>query len=157
MICLGDIFIKQLYDVGEDFINFWVFIELFEFVDKSGVFDIEIIFVGLWKMKEFGIRNVIIEMDLVYVGINYKKFKVEVINDFFIERLKWIYVNLVKDFKVVVNLCDFFDGMIKKLKCVFKVICYLFFLFLVICLFGIVIEEFGKYFLEQFVVWIRVV
>ena len=157
MTRLGDTFIKQLHDAGEDFTNLWAFTELLESVDKSGVPDTETIPVGLRKMKELGIRNAIIEMDLVYVGINYKKFKVEAINDLLTERLKWIHANLAKDSKVVVNLRDLPDGMIKKPKRVFKVIRHLSSLPLAIRPFGIVTEESGKYFPEQLAAWIRAV
>lgn len=71
-----------MYEKGEDFINFYVFLEFLEFIDKDRVLDIKIILIGMRKMKDLGIKNVIIEMDLVYRGIDYKKFKVEVINDF---------------------------------------------------------------------------
>ena len=157
MTRLGDTFIKQLHDAGEDFTNLWAFTELLESVDKSGVPDTKTIPVGLRKMKELGIRNAIIEMDLVYVGINYKKFKVEAINDLLTERLKWIHANLAKDSKVVVNLRDLPDGMIKKPKRVFKVIRHLSSLPLAIRPFGIVTEESGKYFPEQLAAWIRAV
>ena len=44
--------------------------------------------VGLRKMKDLGVKNAIIEMDLVYRGVDYKKFKVEAINDLLLERLR---------------------------------------------------------------------
>lgn len=157
MTRLGDTFIKQLHEKGEDFTNLWAFSEFLDSVDKSGVPNTKTIPVGLRKMKELGIRNAIIEMDLVYAGINYKKFKVEAINDLLTERLKWVHANLAKDSKVVVNLRDLPDGMIKRPKRVFKVIRHLSSLPLDIRPFGIVTEESGKYFPEQLAAWISAV
>ena len=157
MTRLGDTFIKQLAEKGEDFTNLYAFTELLESVDKSGVPDTKTIPVGLLKMKELGIRNAIIEMDLVYNAIDYKKFKVEAINDLLTERLRWTRENLSKDAKVFINLRDLPDGMIKKPKRVFKVIRHLSSLPPNERPFGLITEESGKYFPEQLGAWMRAI
>lgn len=157
MTRLGDTFIKQLAEKGEDFTNLYAFTELLESVDKSGVPDTKTIPVGLLKMKELGIRNAIIEMDLVYNAIDYKKFKVEAINDLLTERLRWTRENLSKDAKVFINLRDLPDGMIKKPKRVFKVIRHLSSLPPNERPFGLITEESGKYFSEQLGAWMRAI
>lgn len=125
MTRLGDTFIKQLHEKGEDFTNLYAFSEFLESIGKDRVPDTETVPIGLRKMKELGIKNAIIEMDLVYRGIDYKKFKVEAINDLLRERLRWIRKNLAQDAKVFINLRDLPDGMVKKPKRIFKVIRFL--------------------------------
>ena len=88
MTRLGDTFIKQLHEKGEDFTNLYAFSEFLESIDKDRVPDTKTVPVGLRKMKDLGVKNAIIEMDLVYRGVDYKKFKVEAINDLLLERLR---------------------------------------------------------------------
>ena len=77
MTRLGDTFIRQLKEKGKDFTNLYAFTEFLESVDpKTKKPDTETIPIGLRKIKEHGVKNVIIEADLVWAGINYKKFKV---------------------------------------------------------------------------------
>ena len=125
MTRLGDTFIKQLHEKGEDFTNLYAFSEFLESIDKDRVPDTKTVPIGLRKMKDLGIKNAIIEMDLVYRGIDYKKFKVEAINDLLQERLRWIRKHLANDAKVFINLRDLPDGMVKKPKRIFKVIRFL--------------------------------
>ena len=154
MTRLGDTFIKQLKEKGEDFTNLYAFTEFLESIGKDGVPDTETIPIGLRKMKELGIKNPIIEMDLVYRGIDYKKFKVEKINQLLSDRLKWIRENLSPDSKVFIKLRDLPDGMVKKPKRVFKVIRYLSSLPPNERPFGLVTEESGKHLPEQIGVYI---
>ena len=157
MTRLGDTFIKQLKEKGEDFTNLYAFTEFLESIGKDRVPDTETIPIGFRKMKELGIKNPIIEMDLVYRGINYKKFKVENINQLLSDRLKWIRENLSPDSKVFINPRDLPDGMVKKPKRVFKVIRYLSSLPRNERPFGLVTEESGKYLPEQIGVYIKAV
>ena len=157
MTRLGDTFIKQLKDKGEDFTNLYAFTEFLESIGKDRVPDTETIPIGLKKMKDLGIKNAIIEMDLVYRGIDYKKFKVEKINQLLSDRLKWIRENLSPDAKIFINLRDLPDGMVKKPKRVFKVIRYLSSLPPNERPFGLVTEESGKYLPEQISVYIKAV
>lgn len=69
----------------------------------------------------------------------------------------WCRENFFEDFKILFNLCDFFDVMVKKLKKVFKIVNYFFLLLLNECFFGLMFEEIGKYFLEELGVWIVVI
>ena len=153
MTRLGDTFIKQLKEKGEDFTNLYAFTEFLESISKDRVPDTKTIPIGLRKMKELGIKNAIIEMDLVYRGIDYKKFKVAAINKLLSERLAWIRSNLSQDAKVFINLRDLPDAMVKKPKRIFKVIRYLSSLPPEERPFGLVYEESGKYFPEQLAVW----
>lgn len=157
MTRLGDTFIKQLHEKGEDFTNLYAFSEFLESIDKDRVPDTKTIPIGMKKMKELGIKNAIIEMDLVYRGIDYKKFKVEAINDLLQKRLRWIRKNLDKDAKVFINFRDLPDGMVKKPKRIFKVIRFLSSLPKEERPFGLVTEESGKYLPEQLGVWMKAI
>ena len=157
MTRLGDTFIQQLKEKGEDFTNFYAFTEFLESVGKDRVPDTKTIPVGLRKMKELGIKNAIVEMDLVYRGIDYTKFKVQAINKLLSERLAWIRSNLSQDAKVFINLRDLPDAFVKKPKRAFKVIRYLSSLPPNERPFGLVYEESGKYLPEQLGVWTTVI
>ena len=157
MTRLGDTFIRQLKEKGEDFTNLYAFSEFLESVDKDRVPDTKTVPVGLRKMKELGIKNAIIEADLVWAGIDYKKFKVEAINQLFSERMAWCRKNLGKDAKIFLNLRDLPDGMIKNPKRIFKVVKYLSSLPPDERPFSLVFEESGKYLPEELGAWTKAV
>ena len=153
MTRLGDTFIRQLKEKGEDFTNLYAFTEFLESVNKDRVPDTKTIPIGLLKMKELGVKNVIIEADLVWAGIDYKKFKVEAINQLLSERMAWCRENLSKDSKIFINIRDLPDGMIKRPKRIFKVVNYLSSLPPNERPFGLVFEESGKYLPEELGAW----
>ena len=157
MTRLGDTFIRQLKEKGEDFTNLYAFSEFLESVDKDRVPDTKTVPVGLRKMKELGIKNAIIEADLVWAGIDYKKFKVEAINQLFSERMAWCRKNLGKDAKIFLNLRDLPGGMIKNPKRIFKVVKYLSSLPPDERPFGLVFEESGKYLPEELGAWTKAI
>ena len=157
MTRLGDTFIRQLKEKGEDFTNLYAFSEFLESVDKNRVPDTETIPIGLRKMKDLGIKNAIIEADLVWAGIDYKKFKVEAINKLLSQRMAWCRENLAPDAKIFINLRDLPDGMIKKPKRIFKVVRYLSSLPQGQRPFGLVFEESGKYLPEELAAWTKAV
>lgn len=156
MTRLGDTFINQLHEQGEDFTHLWAFTEFIEKIDNR-IPDTDKIPVGMLKMKELGIKNAIIEADLVYNGIDYKAFKANQMCALFSKWFKWIRENLSKDSLILINLRDLPDAMVRKPKRVFKIINYLSSLPADERPFGLVFEESGKYFPEQLGVWTRAV
>ena len=157
MTRLGDTFIRQLHEKGEDFTNLYAFSEFLESVDKDGIPDTKTVPVGLRKMKELGIKNAIIEADLVWSGIDYSKFKTKAMNQLLYERLAWCRENLAKDAKIFINLRDLPDGMVKNPKRIFKVVRYLSSLPPDERPFGLVFEESGKYLPEELGAWTKAV
>lgn len=103
MICVDDIFFCQFVVRGEDVSNLFVFIEVIEVVN-DGIFDIEIILVGLSKMELFGLINFIIEIDFVIDFINWQVFIVQDMCKLLLERIKWSRRMLFFDVKIMVNL-----------------------------------------------------
>ncbi|CAB4021327.1 PREDICTED: uncharacterized protein LOC107355583 isoform X2, partial [Paramuricea clavata] len=90
MTRVGDTFIRQLAEKGEDFSRFYAFTEFIESIDsRTKIPDTDTIPVGLMKMKELGIRNPIIEADLFYPSIDYKIFNVKRITKLFSQRMQW--------------------------------------------------------------------
>lgn len=155
MTRVGDIFIRQLAEKGEDFRKFYAFTELIHFTDKqSRIPDTETIPVGLMKMKELGIRNPIIEVDLFDPGINYEIFNVKRITKFLSERMEWVRQNLAPDSKIFFNFRDIADAIINEPKRVFQVVKYLSSLPPNQRPFGLVYEEpTGNYFPDQLGAW----
>ena len=157
MTRLGDTFIQQLHEKGEDFTNLYAFSEFLETVNKDRIPDTNTIPIGLRKCKELGIKNVIIEADLFWAGIDFSKFKVADINQLFSERMEWCRKNLSKDCKIFINFRDLPDGMMKKPKRILRVIRYLSSLPQEERPFGLMTEESGKYLPEEVSSWIATI
>ena len=153
MTRLGDTFCRELAEKGEDFSKFYAFSEFIESIDKYRVPDVKTIPIGLRKMKELGIRNAVIEADVVYKGIDFKKFTVKKICELFSQRMKWIRENISKDARIFFNLRDFSDAMTTKPKRIFEVVHYLSSLPPDERPFGLAYEESGKYLPEELGVW----
>ena len=153
MTRLGDKFCEALKAAGEDFRKLYAFSEFVESIGKDGVPDVEKIPVGLNKMKQLGIRHAIIEIDLVYQGIDYKKFKVKAICDLLKKRMDWCRSKLHKHSKVLFNIRDFSDAMRLKPKRVLKVVKFLSSLPEDERPFAIIYEESGKNLPEELGVW----
>ena len=155
MTRLGDVFCKALKEAGEDFSKFYAFSEFVESVDRDGIPDVEKLPIGLEKMKQFGIRHAIIEFDLVYKGIDYKKFKVRNICELMKKRMDWCRSDdgLHKDSKILFNIRDFSDAMRLKPKRVLKVVNFLSSLPEDERPFAIIYEESGKNLPEELGVW----
>ena len=155
MTRVEDTFICQLAGRGEDFSKFHAFTELVHSTDKeSRIPDTETIPVGLMKMKELGIKNPIIEIDLFDPGIDYGIFNVERITKFLSERMEWVRKNLSPDSKILFNFRDIADAIINEPKRVFQVVKYLSSLPPNQRPFGLVFEEpTGNYLPDQLGVW----
>ena len=142
MTRLGDTFIRQLKEQGEDMSLLYAFTELIEKVHNDDVEKYkDEIPIGMLKCKDLGIKNTIIEVDLVYHTIDYTKFNARKVCELFSHRLQWIRKNLSEDSRVFVNLRDFPDAMMKKPRRVFKLVNYLSSLPAKERPFGIIFEE----------------
>ena len=152
MTRLGDTFIKQLHEKGEDFTHLWAFSEFLEKINNK-IPDTDKIPIGMVKMKELGIKNAIIEADLVYNGIDYSVFTMKKMCALFSKWFRWIRENLSQDSLILINIRDLPDAMVRKPRRVFKLVNYLSSLPPNERPYGIVFEESGKYFPEQVGVW----
>jgi len=106
---IGDLFIQELLDKGEDLTNAFAFSELWEVItNKIPQPDIPI---GLTKCKQFGINNVVLEFDLMYYQIDYDTFNMHKICHYFIDKVNWIRTNLSPKSLILVNIRDFSQTM----------------------------------------------
>ena len=121
--------------------NKWAFTEMFDSIDDKG-FPIDELPIGLQKCKEFGIKNVIMEIDLMYYSVDYTKFTVEKICEMLVKRFEWIRENLSPDSRIFVNLRDFSPCMISNPSRQFHVVNFL--SSMEKRIFGIAYEEGGK-------------
>ena len=63
--------------------------------------------VGLAKCKHFGIKNVVIEMDLNLPEIDYELFTMDKLCGFVRDKFAWIRDNLSRDSMIICNMRDF--------------------------------------------------
>ena len=154
MTRVGDTFCRKLKEEGEDFDKLYAFTELVEPGYKNRVPDVVAIPVGLKKMKEFGIKHPIIEVDFVYSGIDYEKFTPDDIDKLLSDRMGWVRKNLSKEARIFINLRDFPAAMSSKPERIFQVVHYLSSLPQTERPFGLMYEDpSGKYMPEQLGVW----
>ncbi|XP_028401598.1 uncharacterized protein LOC114524652 [Dendronephthya gigantea] len=153
MTRLGDKFCIALKEAGEDFSKLYAFSEFVESIDKDRVPNVEKLPIGLVKMRELGIRHAIIEFDLVYKGIDYKKFTVKDICSLMKKRMEWCRSELAENSNVLFNFRDFSDAMRLKPKRVLKVVKFLSSLPEDERPFAIIYEESGKNLPEELGVW----
>ena len=83
---LGEPFIRELIKSGEDMSTKYAFTEMFDNVDPESKMPIDELPIGLVKCKEFGIMNVVIEIDLNYYGIDNSKWTTQMICDMLKDR-----------------------------------------------------------------------
>ena len=154
MTRLGDTFIQQLHDRGEDMTNKYAFAELAD-KSKDGIPQEFPIPIGLTKSKELGIRNVIIEMDLAYFDYDYGKWTEEQIWDLMRKRIEWTRNNIFEGAMIYFNLRDFSDCMQKAPERLLKVVQFLSAYRPTIS--GLMYEDLGGTFPEELGVYTRAV
>jgi Ca2+-binding EF-hand superfamily protein len=110
MTRVDDEFIRQLGERGEDLSTLYAFTEVTESI-KNGVPDKDTVPVGMRKMKAFGLRNPIIEVDLADDNVDWMgKFTVEDYCELILNRINWAKGNLTEDQKginIFINFRDF--------------------------------------------------
>ena len=154
---LGDVFLKSLMERGEDTKGMAAFVELIDSIGKDKVPVTDKIPIGLEKSKMYGLKNVIMEMDMAYHGIDYKKFNLMQIKELLLQRLHWVKDNLGENSKTFFNIRDFYDAMEKCPNRVLKFVRYMSSLPENIRPFALLVEEFGKNLPEKVGVWVQAV
>ena len=154
---LGDVFLNKLLQRGEDTTGMVAFSEFIEAIGKDRVPITDVLPVGLEKCRKYGIRNVVLEMDLNYHGIDYQKFTLKHIKDLMRERLQWMKDNLGLRAKAFVNIRDFYDAMENRPVRMLKFVRFLSTLPVFIRPFALMVEESGKNLPEKVGVWIQTV
>lgn len=156
MTRVDDTFLGQLSEKEEDMTSMFAFTEVTEGVNQGEV-DTKTIPVGMVKMKQFGLINPIIEIDLANksTSINWKKkFSIEDMCDLLDERFQWCRENLSPDGRCLVNIRDFPLAMRSRPERVFAVVDHLASLPKKKRIFGIIFEEpTGKILPEEMGAW----
>ncbi|XP_078352217.1 uncharacterized protein LOC144636888, partial [Oculina patagonica] len=153
MTRVDDTFIEQIVAKGEDVSNLFAFTEVIE-QNKDGIPDTRILPVGLRKMKEYGLVNPIIEIELAHDSINWDVFTVQDMCQLLNRRMEWSRKKLSPDAKIMVNLRDFPDAMVYQMERLFTVVDYLGSLPDAERPFGLMFEEpTGKFLPEEVGVW----
>ncbi|CAG2220393.1 unnamed protein product [Mytilus edulis] len=133
---VDDVFIKQLIDKGEDRAGLWAFSEITEAIKKK-VPDTESVPVGLRKMKEAGLYNVIFEIDLGDSTYDFDRFTTKEMCALLKKWVDWVFKNLSTEAKVFVSFRDLPDAMPTDSERVFEVTDFL----CKLPLFGLMFEE----------------
>ena len=145
-------FLRELQDKGETMTNHFAFVECVDICRQKNLPKNQLP-IGFRKCKEFGIRNVVLELDLVHHGIDYKKFNAQKMFSLLSKRVEWIRQNLCPDSLILLNLRDFTECMKSHPTRVFSLVNYLASLAENERIFGITYEDGGKYYSEQLAVW----
>ena len=125
MTRVDDTFVKELGERGEDMHTLYAFADVTEDV-KDGVLDTTTLPVTLKKMKQHGLHNPILEIDLADKRIDWDgKFTVENLCDLLLQRIEWSLDNLIHEVSIFVNIRDLAFAMIEAPERVFTVIRYL--------------------------------
>ena len=126
MTRVDDEFIRQLSERGEDFSTLYAFSEITDSINKDGVLHKKPIPVGLEKMKTFGLRNPIIEIDLVDPRVDWNgKFTIDDYCHLLRKRIKWAIKHLHHEPNVFINIRDFPFAMKENPERVFTLVKYL--------------------------------
>jgi len=155
---IGDLFVQELLDKGEDLSNAFAFSEVWEKIDEvTKIPQPNPIPIGLKKCKKFGIDNVMLEFDLMYYKIDYDKFEMWKICKYFMDKVAWIRDNMSPESLILINIRDFSQTM--ELE-PYRVGHFVNFLSSLPCeerITGIAFEDLGKVLPEQLGVWTRAV
>ncbi|XP_033114910.1 uncharacterized protein LOC117115295 [Anneissia japonica] len=152
---IGDLFLEELIAKGEDLSNAFAFSELWEkIVDKVPQPDIP---VGLKKCKQFGIKNVFLEFDLMYYKIDYEKMNMDEVCKYLKDKIDWIRANLSENSLVLINFRDFSTTMIQYPERVRHIVNYLASLPKKERILGVAFEDLGAVLPEQLGAWTHAV
>lgn len=155
MTRVDDVFVDQLFERGEDRDGLWAFSEVTEGM-KNKVPDFENVPVGLRKMKELGLYNVIFEIDLGDATYDFSKFSTEEYCNLVSKWVTWCYDNLGSDSKILVNFRDIPDAIATDANRVFQTVDFLCKLSEPKHLFGLIFEEpRGKSLPEEVATWAK--
>ena len=110
---VDDLFVQHLLDTGEDFNNFFSFSEVTVGLKKDKTYNTETIPSGLKKNKKYGLKNTIFEVDIADENCDWNKFTVQDMCDLLYNRCQYVYNEIAKDARLVVNLRDFSIAMAK--------------------------------------------
>ncbi|XP_066919346.1 uncharacterized protein, partial [Clytia hemisphaerica] len=151
MTRIGDTFIQELNQNGEDMSTKYGFVEIAD-SDVDGV-PVDDLPIGLQKCKDLNLPNPIIEVDLAYFAFDYEKWTLDKICKLLDKRIKWTRQNVSQDSKIYINFRDFAEAMAKAPERVLGLVRYV--SSYRPKLTGILYEELGNNFPEEMAIYTR--
>lgn len=152
---LGELFIQQMQYEGEDLSNAFAFSEMFETI-KDGI-PTDDIPIGMLKCKQYGIKNILLEVDFMYYKIDYEKFDMDKVCAYIKGQIDWVRQNLSKDSMIFINIRDFSNLMVYHPDRVWHFVNYMSSLAPNQRITGLAYEDLGKYPVGYLANWTRAV
>lgn len=151
---IGEYFIDELNANHVEKSGLYAFSDVWDSVD--GGTPCQEVPVGLHKCKQFGINNVVLEMDLNMYKIDYTRFTMDKACELVKSRLNWIRSNLQNSPKIFINLRDWPDCMHRCPERVWQFVSFLSKLSPEERIFGLATEHLGTYTPQQIASWTAV-
>ncbi len=146
---VDDTFVEELVKKEEDLSCFYAFTEV------GKLDELEYVPVGMTKMKKYGLRNPIIEIDLAnQKDPNFTSKMCALLK----ERIKWTLENLAADAKIFVNFRDLPFSMQQQPRVVLEIVKFLAKMTSSSHLYGLMFEDpTGSFFPELVIGWTKIV
>lgn len=158
MTRIDDVWMKMLIAEGEDPQYLWAFSEVTNSITKDRTPDADQVPVGLVKMKEAGLRNVLFEIDLADSSYDFSgQFSYDDMCALMRKWVEWCHVHLHPDSKVLINIRDIEAVMPNHSERVFQLVRDMAQLPEATRPFGMVFEEPGCSFPEECGSWARAI
>ena len=151
---MGDLFVQELIDKGEDISCAFAFVEAWGPIEDMVPLP-DVIPIGLQKMKKFGINNAFIEFDLMYHKIDYEKFNLDELCKLLKGKIDWVRENLSPDALIFANIRDFSSCMVHHPERVWQVINFISSLPPADRIMGIAYEDMGKSTTADLAAWTK--
>ena len=154
MTRVDDEFCQWLKDEGEDFSKLFSFSEITEGV-KNGTYDTETVPISLRKNKQYGLYNTVFEVDLVDPNVKWDtKFKTRDVCQLIEKWMNWVYDNINKKARILLNFRDFPMCMSHQPKRLLEIVKFLAAMPLEKRMFALAFEDpLGEYMPEELGVW----
>ena len=153
---VGDVLLKELIEKGEDLSYAVGFSEVWESI-VGKVPQNEPIPIGMKKCREYGVKHVIFEIDLMYYKVDYETFNMAEVCKMVRNRIRWMRENVAKDSKIFFNLRDFGDTMTNYPDRIWKLTNFLSSLPAEERIAGIAYEDVGKFHKDLLGGWTKAV
>lgn len=151
---VDDDFCQRLKDEGEDFSQFWSFSEITEGL-KDGVYDTTTVPTSLRKNQKYGLYNTFFEVDLVNPDCAWgTKFTVNDLCRLIRKWMKWVYSNINREARILLNFRDFPIVMSESPDRLLKIVEFLATMKPQNRMFGLAFEDpMGEYLPEELEAW----
>lgn len=151
---VDDDFCQWLKDEGEDFGKFWSFSEVTEGL-KDGVYDTAKVPISLRKNQKYGLYNTVFEVDLANPDCAWDtKFTVDDMCQLIRKWMKWVYNNINRDARILINFRDLPIVMSEAPERLLKIVEFLANMKPKKRMFGLVFEDpMGEYLPEELEAW----